>query len=101
MIPLVAFFFVHLAHGHIGAYHRAMYCLNGLSNVTVQGIRSVSDPQQRVQTWDEFWFRGQCKEFPPPEGEFLELPVGGYAELELVGNKAVSSLGFSENLSAS
>ncbi|KZV86197.1 hypothetical protein EXIGLDRAFT_774852 [Exidia glandulosa HHB12029] len=79
------------AQAHIGAYHKAMYCRNGFSNVEVPAGRFVADPQTGLD-WDEFWFRGKCKDFPPPDGEFLELPAGGYATLELAGNKAATSI---------
>ncbi|KZV85461.1 hypothetical protein EXIGLDRAFT_841482 [Exidia glandulosa HHB12029] len=79
------------AQAHIGAYHKAMYCRNGFSNEEVPAGRFVADPQTGLD-WDEFWFRGKCKDFPPPDGEFLELPAGGYATLELAGNKAATSI---------
>jgi hypothetical protein len=70
-----------------------MFCLNGLSNEDQPNNNEVSNPLLNL-TFDEFWFRGQCKDYPPAQGEFLQLPAGGKAVLELAGNRGQTTLSF-------
>ncbi|KAH7099231.1 hypothetical protein BKA62DRAFT_750627 [Auriculariales sp. MPI-PUGE-AT-0066] len=87
------FIYYSAAEAHVGAWHKSMFCLNGLSNDVVEGHRAVSEPIMDQNFWN-FWFRGDCKKFPPAKGDFLELPVGGTTTLELAANRAFTDLSY-------
>lgn len=36
----------------------------------------------------------QCDEFPPAEGDFLDLPAGGSFTIEIASNRAKTSLSY-------
>ncbi|EEB88604.1 hypothetical protein MPER_13483, partial [Moniliophthora perniciosa FA553] len=36
----------------------------------------------------------KCDEFPPPPGEFLELPAGGSFIVEIAANRAKTTLSY-------
>ncbi|KAG6333709.1 hypothetical protein ID866_5376 [Astraeus odoratus] len=44
----------------------------------------------------DYWFHhvNNCDEFPPAEGDFLELPAGESFTVEIAGNRGVTSLSF-------
>ncbi|KAH7096951.1 hypothetical protein BKA62DRAFT_662307 [Auriculariales sp. MPI-PUGE-AT-0066] len=81
------------ASAHIGAYHKSMFCLNGYSNDDQPNSNEVSNPLLN-KTWDEFWFHGDCKSYPPAAGDFLELTAGGKATVEHAGNRGQTTLSF-------
>ncbi|KIY51548.1 hypothetical protein FISHEDRAFT_64229 [Fistulina hepatica ATCC 64428] len=94
---LVAFLtFALAAHAHIAAWNKGMYCLNG----TVVGVDNSNNnapvsPLYNL-TFNEWWFHHDnlCDEFPPAEGDFLELPAGGSFTVELAPNRAYTSLSY-------
>ncbi|OAX34821.1 hypothetical protein K503DRAFT_698010 [Rhizopogon vinicolor AM-OR11-026] len=88
--------FVILANAHLAAFHKAMYCFNG----TVPGQVNYNNDAPVSPLWmlktSDWWFHhfNQCDEFPPAEGDFLELPAGGSFTVEVAGNRGVTSLSF-------
>ncbi|KAJ7290046.1 hypothetical protein C8J57DRAFT_336214 [Mycena rebaudengoi] len=81
---------------HFAAWHKGMYCLNG----TTPGYDD-SDTNAAVQplfqhTKEEWWFHhvNDCDEFPPAEGDFLELPANGEFTVELAVNRAFTTLSY-------
>lgn len=76
---------------HIAAWHKAMFCLNGLTNEEQLTNRDVAEPLYNL-SFDDFWMHGKCKDYPPPDGEYLELPVGGKAQLEHAGDRGLTTL---------
>ncbi|KAJ3524413.1 hypothetical protein NMY22_g11009 [Coprinellus aureogranulatus] len=69
--------------GHIAAWNKGMYCLNG----TRPGVNDLDTTDAVPPLW-------QCDEFPPAEGDFLELPAGGSFIVELAVNRAFTSLSY-------
>ncbi|KAH7096963.1 hypothetical protein BKA62DRAFT_717982 [Auriculariales sp. MPI-PUGE-AT-0066] len=80
-----------VVNAHIAAFHKAMYCLNGLDNNDEPNSAEASLPLID-KSWDDFWMHGKCKDFPPADGEFLDLPVGGKTKLELSSNRGLTTL---------
>ncbi|KAJ7630228.1 hypothetical protein FB45DRAFT_914911 [Roridomyces roridus] len=85
-----------LVSAHIGAWHHGMYCLNG----TTPG-KDDSDGTDIVQplwnlTKDDWWFHHDngCDEFPPDDGDFLEIPANGQFTVELSVNRAFTTLSY-------
>lgn len=81
---------------HTGAFAKGMYCRDGNTRGEVnQNINTVVNPvyQQTKQNW---WFQHDrnCDAFPPPAGEFLELPANGRFTVELAHNRAFTTLSY-------
>ncbi|KAK0504454.1 hypothetical protein EDD18DRAFT_1133865 [Armillaria luteobubalina] len=85
-----------MVNAHVAAWHKGMYCLNG----TVPGVnnQNTADAVQPLYqlTKDQWWFHhyNGCDEFPPAEGDFLELPVNGQFTVELAVNRAFTTLSY-------
>ncbi|TFK34779.1 hypothetical protein BDQ12DRAFT_689182 [Crucibulum laeve] len=83
-------------HGHVAAWHTGMYCMNGTENgVDDQNFSSICNPLYNL-TKSDWWFHhvDGCDEFPPPDGQFLELPAQGTFTVELAVNRAFTTLGY-------
>ncbi|KZV97742.1 hypothetical protein EXIGLDRAFT_729854 [Exidia glandulosa HHB12029] len=79
---------------HIGPWGPGMYCRNGLSvEDNDQNTNENANPLFK-KDMNGFWFHGDCRNFPPPEGEFMELPAGGSVQLELAGNRGQTTLSY-------
>lgn len=88
--------FVAYAHAHLVAWTQGMYCKNG----TVPGVDNVNNdapitPLYQLK-YSDYWFHGVngCNNFPPDEGEYLELPAGGSFTAEIADNRAATTLSF-------
>ncbi|KAL0063137.1 hypothetical protein AAF712_009927 [Marasmius tenuissimus] len=88
--------FIVAANAHVAAWSRGMYCMKG----TTPG---VDDKNNNVPVFPLFelskkdwWMQGitGCVNFPPPAGEFLELPANGEFKVELSTNRATTTFGF-------
>ncbi|KAG1739391.1 uncharacterized protein EDB91DRAFT_1134902 [Suillus paluster] len=85
-----------LANAHMAAFHKSMYCLNG----TVAGQVNYNNDDPVSPLWmlkkSDYWFHhfNQCDDFPPAEGDFLELPAGGSFTVEIAANRGVTSLSY-------
>ncbi|KAF5317338.1 hypothetical protein D9611_003559 [Ephemerocybe angulata] len=82
--------------GHVAVWHKGMYCLNG----TIPGV-DVLDNNAPVSplfnlSREDWWMHhvNKCDEFPPDDGDFLELPAGGSFVTELAVNRAFTSLSY-------
>ncbi|KZW00469.1 hypothetical protein EXIGLDRAFT_795961 [Exidia glandulosa HHB12029] len=92
------------AYAHIAPWGAGMYCKNGLSNTDQPNNNEVVNPLYNL-TQDGWWegdahastyrfMHGQCRNFPPPAGEFLNLPAGGSFTVEMAGNRGQTTLSF-------
>ncbi|TEB28861.1 hypothetical protein FA13DRAFT_1735368 [Coprinellus micaceus] len=86
-----------LVGGHVAAWHKGMYCLNG----TTPGPEDDLDTNDAVNplfnlSRSDWWMHhvNKCDEFPPNEGNFLELPAGESFVVELAVNRAFTSLSY-------
>ncbi|KAF9476867.1 hypothetical protein BDN70DRAFT_881859 [Pholiota conissans] len=83
-------------NGHVAAWHKGMYCLNGtISGVDDQDTNSAVQPLYQLNKTD-WWmhhFNG-CDQFPPAAGDFLELPVNGEFTVELAVNRAFTTFSY-------
>ncbi|KAF9263160.1 hypothetical protein L218DRAFT_959476 [Marasmius fiardii PR-910] len=89
-------FFLPLATASIAAWHKGMYCLNGTK-------AGVDDQDNNVPVFplfqlrrDQWWMQAasNCINFPPADGEFLDLPANGEVTVELATNRAFTSLSY-------
>ncbi|KAH0831896.1 hypothetical protein J3R83DRAFT_12777 [Lanmaoa asiatica] len=83
-----------LAHAHIGAFHQAMFCINGTDPTANPNNNNAPVSPLFNLTYQDFWFHhvNGCDELPPAPGDFLELPAGGNFTVELAENRAFTSL---------
>ncbi|KAG2341603.1 hypothetical protein BDR05DRAFT_936336 [Suillus weaverae] len=85
-----------LTNAHMAAFHKAMYCFNG----TVSGQVNYNNDDPVSPLWmlkkSDYWFHhvNQCDDFPPAQGDFLELPAGSSFTVEVAANRGVTSLSF-------
>ncbi|KIL67972.1 hypothetical protein M378DRAFT_9212 [Amanita muscaria Koide BX008] len=87
---------VGMVQGHIAAWNKGMYCLNGtVPGVDDQNTNSAVTPLYQLSK-NDWWFHhyNGCDEFPPADGDFLELPAGGSFTVELAGNRGQTSFSF-------
>jgi hypothetical protein len=87
------------AAAHVAAWHKGMYCLNGTTpGFDDQNANEVANPLFNL-TKDEWWFHAtdSCDQFPPADGDFLELPANGNFTVELAVNRAFTSLSYGGN----
>ncbi|ESK91302.1 hypothetical protein Moror_2816 [Moniliophthora roreri MCA 2997] len=83
------------ANAHIAAWHKGMYCLNGTTGEVNLNSNEAVTPLYQLRKSD-WWFHhvDRCDEFPPPPGQFLELPAGGSFTVELAANRAKTTLSY-------
>ncbi|KAF8228797.1 hypothetical protein L208DRAFT_1403170 [Tricholoma matsutake] len=82
-------------HGHIVAWHKGMYCLNGTTGTDNQNTNEAVNPLYQLP-FQDWWFHhvNHCDEFPPAPGDFLDLPVNGQITVELAMNRASTTLSY-------
>jgi len=92
---LLASICVTLAHAHLAAWHPGMYCLNGATNVQNLNSQDIVTPLWQLSQSD-WWFHhvNGCDDFPPPDGQFLELPAGQDFTVEIAANRAKTTLSY-------
>ncbi|KAF7375133.1 hypothetical protein MSAN_00399700 [Mycena sanguinolenta] len=100
MFSLLVFFFTSLifpfAAAHVAAWHKGMYCLNGTTpGFDDQNANTIANPLFNLKK-DQWWFHAvdKCDQFPPDQGDFLELPANGEFTVELAVNRAFTTLSY-------
>ncbi|KAJ2917948.1 hypothetical protein MD484_g2430, partial [Candolleomyces efflorescens] len=87
---------VPVVSGHVAAWHKGMYCLNGTTpGVDNQDANEIVTPLWELSR-EDWWMHhvDKCDEFPPAEGDFLELPSGQSFVVELAVNRAFTTLSY-------
>jgi hypothetical protein len=81
---------------HTGAYGPGMYCRNGNVRGEINYNSNIVVNPVYQQTKGNYWFQHDrsCDAFPPPAGEFLELPAKGSFTVELAHNQAFTTLSY-------
>jgi hypothetical protein len=77
-----------------------MYCRDGnVKGEVNQNTNTVVNPVYQ-QTKTNWWFQHDrgCDAFPPPAGEFLQLPANGEVTVELAHNRAFTTLSYDGRL---
>jgi len=72
-------------YAHLGAWHKGMYCKKGTSGRDDKNTNTVVQPMKGTQWWFQHW--NGCDQFPPDEGDFLELPAKGTFTIEHAVNR--------------
>jgi hypothetical protein len=87
--------YVALASAHLCVWHKSMYCLDGTSGKPDENASQATTPLYNLNK-DQWWFHhvDGCDNFPPKDGEFLELPAGKDFTVEIAANRAVTSLSY-------
>ena len=84
-----------LSHAHIAAFHKGMYCLNGLPGQDNQNNNLPIGPLYQLSK-EDWWFQHDrgCDAAPPAEGVFLDIPSGGHFTVEHANNQAFTTLSY-------
>lgn len=84
-----------LAHAHIAAFAKGMYCKDGLPGQNNQNNNLPIGPLYQLSKQD-WWFQHDrgCDQAPPPPSEFLEIPSGGHFTVEHADNQAFTTLSY-------
>ena len=99
MISTLILALASLASAHTGAFAPGMYCRGGPTDVDDNNTNTVVNPLGDL-TKSDWWFQHDrsCGAFPPPAGEFLELPAGKFVTVELSHNRGATTLSFEGKL---
>ncbi|KDR82083.1 hypothetical protein GALMADRAFT_60209 [Galerina marginata CBS 339.88] len=83
------------AHAHLAAFHKGMYCINGPSNTPDLNSYAIVYPLYQLN-FNDWWFHhvNGCDQYPPADGDFLEIPAGGTFTVEIASNRGKTSLSF-------
>jgi hypothetical protein len=81
------------AQAHIGAFTKGMYCRYGFSHIPVPMSSAAVFPIWNLP-FDGWWMHGNCRNFPPPPDEFLEVPANGHFMADLAMNSAFTWMAF-------
>lgn len=84
-----------LANAHLAAWHKGMYCLDGNTGSVDLNANAPTTPLYMLPK-SQWWFHhvNGCDNFPPKEGDFLELPAGKDFTVEISANRATTSLSY-------
>ncbi|KAH7106782.1 hypothetical protein BKA62DRAFT_650346 [Auriculariales sp. MPI-PUGE-AT-0066] len=85
------------SQAHTTAWTKGMYCRWGWSHEPVVASRVAAIPVWN-ETYDGWWMNGRCKDYPPPPGDFLEVPANGQFTAELAENSAFTWVSFEGRL---
>ncbi|KZV88440.1 hypothetical protein EXIGLDRAFT_678929 [Exidia glandulosa HHB12029] len=82
------------SQAHQVAWSKGMYCKNSNSNVDSPNAAGfIIDPLYNLTTTD--WFlHGVCRNFPPPAGEYLNVPANGKFTVEIASNRAFTTMSY-------
>ncbi|KXN90938.1 Cell division control protein 15 [Leucoagaricus sp. SymC.cos] len=86
------------ALGHIAAWTKGMYCINGTTpGVDDQNAHEIVDPLYQLNFTD-WWMHhiDNCDQFPPAPGDLLEIPALGAFTVEHAANRAFTTLSSNE-----
>lgn len=96
MLASILFLLVRPATAHVAAWHKSMWCLNGTTpGVDNPNNREPGTPLYNLM-YEDWWFHhiNKCDEFPPAEGDFLDLPANGHFTIEHATDRAFTSLSY-------
>ncbi|EJD40561.1 hypothetical protein AURDEDRAFT_153531 [Auricularia subglabra TFB-10046 SS5] len=81
------------AHGQLVAWHKGMFCKNGITNTDTPNAQYPVVSLWNLATND--WFlHGSCRNFPPQDGDFLKIPANGEFTVEIAANRAFTTLSY-------
>jgi hypothetical protein len=82
-------------NAHLAAWHKGMYCLDGTSGKVDLNAYEATTPLYNLPK-SQWWFHhvNGCDNFPPKDGDFLELPAGKDFTVEISANRATTSLAY-------
>ncbi|KAJ7765721.1 hypothetical protein B0H16DRAFT_1524121 [Mycena metata] len=84
-----------VAHAHLAPWNKGMYGFNGVSGSINYNTDDVVHPLYQLSKSD-WWFHhyNNIDQFPPAEGDFLELPAGESFTVEIASNRGETSFSF-------
>ncbi|KAG0645601.1 hypothetical protein D0Z07_8500 [Hyphodiscus hymeniophilus] len=84
-----------LSSAHTAAWAPGMYCKGGNQTTDNPNTDTAVNPLYQLPQ-EDWWFQHDrnCDSYPPPAGEFLEIPAGGSINVELAHNRAQTTLSF-------
>ncbi|MCJ1481765.1 hypothetical protein MMC06_001924 [Schaereria dolodes] len=95
-VTTIFVFWATVSDAHTAAWSKGMYCLNGTTPGTDNPNNDVPVRPLYQLSKTDWWFQHDrgCDQFPPATEDYLELPAGGQATLELAHNRAQTTLSF-------
>ncbi|KAL1722963.1 hypothetical protein EV715DRAFT_287003 [Schizophyllum commune] len=100
ILASILFLLVRPAVAHVAAWHKSMWCLNGTTpGVDNPNNREPGTPLYNLK-FEDWWFHhiNKCDEFPPAEGDFLDLPANGHFTIEHATDRAFTTLSYDGNM---
>lgn len=80
----------------MGQGHVSIHALQGLSNNDDQNANYPITPLWNL-TQNDWFLHGPCRQYPPPDGEYLKLsfrPVNGSFTVDIADTRAVTTLSY-------
>ncbi|KAG6833711.1 hypothetical protein H0H93_013111, partial [Arthromyces matolae] len=86
----------------MAVWNDGMYCRNGNQTEDEQDAELPCNPLYMLPK-EQWWFHAvdnsltrwsQCDKYPPPDGEFLEIPANGNFTVQIATNRAFTTLSF-------
>lgn len=83
-------------NAHLVAWHKGMYCLDGVQAGVVDFNSAAAVTPLYQLTKSDWWFHhiNGCDNFPPADGDYIDLPAGGSFPVEIASNRAKTSLSY-------
>jgi len=94
-ILLGALLYTRDVSAHVAPFAKGMYCRNGPQSSEDLNSYKIVYPLYQHK-FEEWWMHhvDDCDQYPPPDGEFLDLPAGGSFTVEMGSNRAKTSLSY-------
>jgi len=82
-------------NAHVAAFHKGMYCLNGVGGGENLNSYDIVTPLYQLP-FRQWWFHhvNRCDEYPPAPGDFLDLPAGGSFKIDIGSNRAKTTMSY-------
>ncbi|KAJ7700703.1 hypothetical protein B0H17DRAFT_1046401 [Mycena rosella] len=95
VLLLAAALSVPLANAHLVPWSKGMYGFNGVTGSINYNTDDAVHPLYQLSK-DQWWFHhyNNLDEFPPADGDFLELPAGESFTVEIASNRGETTLSF-------
>jgi len=82
-------------NAHLVPFNLGMYCLNGAQTAVDYNSDDAVQPMFMLDQAD-WWLHhaNNCDEYPPADGDFLELPASGSVTVEIASNRAETTFSY-------
>ncbi|KZV83782.1 hypothetical protein EXIGLDRAFT_842694 [Exidia glandulosa HHB12029] len=92
-VALVAAVFASGSTANVVAFTKGMFCQNDYGTADAPNAAAATAPLWNL-TWTDWFLHGKCRDNPPPDNEFLNVPANGAFTVEIASNRAWTTLSY-------